>query len=704
MIDLISGTTTKPASSKRLAEILQSDPDLRGTLYIGYPVLGTPEGAFPVDAILLSPDQGIVAFDIVEGRDLGDYKSRQDNIFAKIQSKLLQYPSLVRRRELTVNIQPVTFAPVAGAANDGKEYPIFSDAEIAEFISETVWQNSEAFPALTSAVQALSNIRKGRRRREAPKPHSRAAILQMLNDSIANLDVDQSAAVVETVNGIQRIRGLAGSGKTIVLALKVAYLHAQHPDWKIAVTFNTRSLKGQFERLINTFVIEQTNEEPDWQNIEIVHSWGSPSSPAGMYYKFAKAHRLHYRDFKEAQFAFGSGREFSGACEDALKNVGAVDETYDAILIDEAQDLPPSFLRLCYRFLKQPKRLVYAYDELQNLTNASLPPPEELFGSDENGNAVVTFETPKMGEPRQDIILERCYRNSRPILVTAHALGFGVYREPGGLIQIFEQSSLWSEVGYRALDGNLADGQFVSLGRTADTSPRFLESHSPIDDLLAFKKFDSTTEQDDWLIQQIQKNINEDGLSPDDIIVINPDPLKTRSAVAAARSRLFDLGINSSLAGVSGSPDVFFENDVVTFTGIFRAKGNEAAMVYVINANDCYDAFVPALLTRARNQLFTAITRSKAWVRVFGVGPDMQSLMAEYERVKANDFKLSFVYPDAERRKELKIINRDMTKAERSKMTKSLTELADALEAIEAGALKIEDLPPAIRQRLKKVL
>ena len=30
----------------------------------------------------------------------------------------------------------------------------------------------------------------------------------------------QSKAVIETVDGVQRIRGLAGSGKTIVLALK----------------------------------------------------------------------------------------------------------------------------------------------------------------------------------------------------------------------------------------------------------------------------------------------------------------------------------------------------------------------------------------------------------------------------------------------------------------------------------------------------
>ena len=63
--------------------------------------------------------------------------------------------------------------------------------------------------------------------------------------------------MIETVEGVQRIRGLAGSGKTVVLALKAAYLHAQHPEWKIAVTFNTRSLKGQLRQLINTFILNK---------------------------------------------------------------------------------------------------------------------------------------------------------------------------------------------------------------------------------------------------------------------------------------------------------------------------------------------------------------------------------------------------------------------------------------------------------------
>jgi superfamily I DNA and RNA helicase len=118
------------------------------------------------------------------------------------------------------------------------------------------------------------------------------------------------------------------------------------------------------------------------------------------------------------------------------------------------------------------------------------------------------------------------------------------------------------------------------------TSPHFLESHSPVEDLIVFKKFDDSDQQDNWLIDQIKKNITDDELSADDIIVINHNPLTTRKDVAAARSKLFQMGIKSSLAGVSSSPDVFFENDLVTFTGIFRAKGNEAAMIYIINAQE----------------------------------------------------------------------------------------------------------------------
>lgn len=704
MAKTVWGSTSKPISSRKLAEIIEAEPNIRGELYIGYPVLGTPDGAFPFDAVLLSPDHGVVMFDIVEGKDLGDYEQRQDDVFSKLQAKLLQYPALVNRRTLRPTLTSVTFAPAIPTKPDvSSDYPVTSSSDLPSFLSKITWTGGDSFPALASAIQSLSTIRKGRRKRVLKKVDSRGAKLQKLNDSIANLDVHQSAAVVETVEGVQRIRGLAGSGKTIVLALKVAYLHAQNPDWRIAVTFNTRSLKGQFQRLVNTFVIEATSEEPDWSLIEILHSWGSPTAPDGMYYQFTQRHGVTYYDLRSARGKFGEGKEFLGACAEALSSATRISQVYDAVLIDEAQDSPPEFLQLCYHSLKTPNRLVYAYDELQSLTNATLPPPEEIFGLDSSGKPLVTFKMAGPAEPRQDIILQVCYRNSRPVLATAHALGFGIYRE-GGLIATFDEAHLWRDVGYKVEEGALADDQFVSLVRTSETSPLFLENHSSIDDLIVFRSFADQKQQTDWLVAEIKANLREDELSADDVIVINPDPLTTRRAVSDARAALFEGGINSSLAGVTNSPDIFFENDVITFTGIFRAKGNEAGMIYIINAQDCFDAYIPSELTRVRSQLFTAVTRSKAWVRILGVGPRMDALIKEFEAVKQRSFALDFVYPNEAKRTELRTINRDRTKSEKTRLSRNVAGLEDMVNALDQGEVKIEDLPVSLRQRLQSLL
>src|SRR5690606_4687577 len=150
-----------------------------------------------------------------------------------------------------------------------------------------------------------------------------------------------------------------------------------------------------------------------------------------------------------------------------------------------------------------------------------------------------------------------------------------------------------------------------------------------IDDLVQFIKFDDEDQQNAWLIQQIQWNLTEDELRHDDIIVIHPDPRTARGSTGPIRRKLFEAGVQTHLAGVDTDADVFFRTDTpsVTFTGIYRAKGNEAGMVYVINAQDCNGSGTG--LSSLRNRLFTAITRSKAWVRVIGYGPGMQALIDE---------------------------------------------------------------------------
>jgi hypothetical protein len=69
MTTIIRGTTTKPVASERLAEFFASRPSLGGYLYIGYPIIGTSDGPYPIDALWVDPEKGIVLFNLIEGKD-----------------------------------------------------------------------------------------------------------------------------------------------------------------------------------------------------------------------------------------------------------------------------------------------------------------------------------------------------------------------------------------------------------------------------------------------------------------------------------------------------------------------------------------------------------------------------------------------------------------------------------------------------------
>ncbi|MBX5460940.1 MAG: ATP-binding domain-containing protein [Steroidobacteraceae bacterium] len=710
-VSFTHGANGKPVATHALEATLAAMQGLSGECFFGYPLIATPEGKYFIDATLVSPEKGVVLFDLVEGTDVGDYASRQDDLANKIEAKLRLHKELVQGRRLIPPLQVVTFVP---AINDTArikqdDYPLANEANLAEVIEGFQWEEAtdDLYRMTLSSIESLSSIRKSRSKREVTKPDSRGAKLKRLEDSIATLDHRQNRAVIETVDGVQRIRGLAGSGKTIVLALKAAYLHTQHSDWRIAVTFNTRSLKGQFKRLINNFCIEQSGEEPDWTKIRIVNAWGAPggSERDGIYYEFCRATGQEFYDFRAASHRFGgSDKAFDGACQAALRSSCSV-ELYDALLVDEAQDFAPSFLRLCYAMLKVPKRLVYAYDELQNLSGTSLPPPEEIFGSDNEGRPLVSLGDDR----RRDVILQKCYRNSRPVLVTAHALGFGIYRErprgaETGLVQMFDQPALWEEIGYRVRAGNLAKGEHVVLERTNETSPGFLADHSPIDDLVLFLKFANEAEQNAWLVEQIKTNLQKEELRYDDIIVIHPDPISARERLGPIRKALFDCGIQNHLAGVDTVADVFFKSETpsVTFTGIYRAKGNEAGMVYVINAQECDGT--GAGLASLRNRLFTAITRSKAWVRVIGHGPGMARLIEEFNQLKRHDFTLSFAYPPDEVLAKLRIVHRDLSPHEKQRLEQKKGRAIELADALERGELTPEDLDADTKLKLLRLL
>ena len=113
------------------------------------------------------------------------------------------------------------------------------------------------------------------------------------------------------------LRGVAGSGKTLVLACRAKYLSKLHPEWKILVLCYNISLAIFIKQMIDEIELETEN------NVEV--------------YNF---HAWSYKNWKLRDEAMVE------ELIKQIKNGDTVAPVYDAILIDEGQDFEPGWLRL----------------------------------------------------------------------------------------------------------------------------------------------------------------------------------------------------------------------------------------------------------------------------------------------------------------------------------------------------------------------
>jgi superfamily I DNA and RNA helicase len=703
-LQVIRGETKNRTIGEELAARLGA-LGVSGDLYLGYPVLASADERVHVDALLASPDHGVVAFQIADAMpanadDWREVVDAQNGLYAVLDSQMGRNSALRSGRNLAFTIYTVTVLPTTptglpdeidaeggvytGLADLGRELSTF------EGVSDTLMLNIQA------ALQRVSTLRPSNKRVNVQSDSSRGAKLKEIEKSIANLDQWQNWAAIEMPEGPQRIRGLAGSGKTIVLALKASYLHAQNPDWKIAVTFQSRALYQQFEDLITRFSFEHIQDSPDFNQLRIMHAWGSGGRP-GIYTSIAAHLGVTPRDFRYANQKYGMSDAFQGVCAELLRTVeamGDVPPLFDAVLIDEAQDFPPEFFRLVYLLTKPPKRVVWGYDELQKLSESAMPSMSEMFGVDDEGHALETLE-PAPGKAKSDIVLPTCYRNSHWSLAMAHALGYGIYRE-GGLVQHFDDLKLWTDVGYEVVSGTLKFGRTVRLRRGARSTPEYFDRLLDPEDSVKVASFDNAARQDEWVADQIRTNLTTDELEPTDILVVYPLSRTAKSRSQALREALERRGIQSHLVGVTSSVDEMRVPGSVAMAHIHRAKGNEAAMVYVMDtqvAAATHDA------RTARNTLFTAITRNKAWVRICGYGTRMKVIQDEIQAVRDQSYDLEFRLPtrpqiDALKRGEE--LGDDAAAEVAEQAAQSLSRL---VEDLESGVLILDQLPADIRAK-----
>ena len=113
-------------------------------------------------------------------------------------------------------------------------------------------------------------------------------------------------------------------------------------------------------------------------------------------------------------------------------------------------------------------------------------------------------------------------------------------------------------------------------------------------------------------------------------------------------------------------------------------------MVYIVNAEYCAQG---AEMITLRNTLFTAITRSRAWVRICGISPEMDIIKKEAQKCINNNYTLKFRVPTLDELEKMRLIHRDRTEEEKKKIKEASKALKSIIELIEKGELDSTVLP-----------
>lgn len=554
---------------------------------------------------------------------------------------------------------PIIFQNQLGKASLLERIQKLAIAVPGEELDDQQWQ------VMLSVISGSPVLRKTPRTLVSPNTRTRASILATLEEQLYELDLQQEHIGKEIPPGFQRLRGTAGSGKTVLLCQKAAHMHLKHPEWDIALVFFTRTLYDLVTELVDKWLRHFTNGDVQYDRgnnkLKIIHAWGSKEHP-GLYGTVCELNGVRpkgVRDTQERQPIRGLAQ----LCKRLAEEI-KIEPKFDAILIDEGQDLvaendlkyqdKQAIYWLAYQSLRpadlenpEQRRLIWAYDEAQSLDSLKIPTAKELFG--ENLSNLLTKGTQYTGGIKKSEIMRCCYRTPGEILVAAHAIGMGLLRSEGMLTGITRKSD-WERIGYE-VSGKFIPGQQITIHRPAENSL------NPVPELwgepvLEFEVYDSRQEELTALAEKIWHNLGQDDLKPSrDILVVvlgsSSEAVELENQVA---NFLIEQGIDIYIPTAlelnelkpqwpHSNPDSFWMEGGVTVSRVNRAKGNEADMVYVVGFDNVAANEADVSL---RNQLFVALTRTRGWVNLSGVGEYV--MYEEMKRVIAAGETFSFTY------------------------------------------------------------
>lgn len=408
---------------------------------------------------------------------------------------------------------------------------------------------------------------------EEPQPEERVG--DGLGDQLSRrraqravLSAEQSALIHRELSdaGPRLVRGVAGSGKTLVLA-----------HWAV------RTLRGQgFEQVVVLYANKALSKLIERM---LVEAWEQQHEPPRPSFPWERVRLLHVRDLledlrREAGLPDFADRFDYEAQAQTLMEAGPWEPRFPALFLDEAQDFGHATLELAISLVREHrgrKPVLVFYDDAQNVYQRR-PPSWAQLGVDMTG--------------RTDIMRES-FRSSRPVAEVALNL---VHQLTG---------DLRSDRNYRELErkGLLVAGE---RGGRDWWEARFCADDGELPEV---EVFDSRDQELDWVCRRVQRLLRE-GVAPGDIRIVTLSR-GVREALLVRLRQAVDVPV---VQAASGGYEDHVNRLVITTPHSF--KGYDAEVVLVPGI----DRFAPAgrvlvpilyvCLTRARTLLLASGARS----------------------------------------------------------------------------------------------
>lgn len=404
------------------------------------------------------------------------------------------------------------------------------------------------------------------------------------------------------LNGYQRlVRGVAGSGKTVVLAsmaarclnrfLKETRNMFEEPavQPKLLVLCFNRSLVSLLENKIRLAYHQQTGKELADGLIHVMHYnqlfWKLKEWGADIEYLRIKDHP---DPLQRAQHYHEQIAAWAQAQPEVYESL-----LFDAILIDEGQDFLPDDYGLLLQLIRpnastEQKSLAVFYDDAQNLYGRPRPNWSQI-GIDVQGK-------------NRSRVMRECFRNTREVVELAFNVLLGTAAPPDVRVQTRGYADMAS-LHQNDLIEELGDYIHVKFAKRSYDPPMI-------------QPFQSRDQEKHWVAQQVAQLIEEESVRPEDILILFPSEYGFEDMPIRIERQLKRVSIKGFLQPygkhAADKEQLIFREGYLTFSTIHGAKGYDAPIVFMMGV-DLLDTD-----TTGRAAFYVGATRSKLILNISG--------------------------------------------------------------------------------------